>query len=213
MFSGIIEEKARIRKISKTSQGCKLTVESGVVSKDARIGDSISVNGICLTVVEVKGKRVSFDVMEETLRRTNLSKNFVGGVVNLERSLKIGDRISGHFVTGHVDCIGKICTIKKRANDYAMEIEFPVEKKVYLHEKGSIALDGVSLTIAEVRDNRLKIYLIPLTREVTNLGLRKRSDIVNMEFDILSKYSLETELSKRSKSRINISFLKEHGFL
>lgn len=212
MFSGIIEGKGRVKRISRNPQGCKLTVESEVVSKDARIGDSISVNGVCLTIVEVKGKNVSFDIMEETSRRTNLSGISVKKAVNLERSLQVGDRISGHFVTGHVDCVGKIRTITKRTNDYTMDIEFPIDKKVYLAEKGSIAIDGVSLTIVEVKGNRLRVYLIPLTLKVTNLGLKKVGDLVNIEFDILSKYFLQTQLSKRNKDRIDINFLKEHGF-
>lgn len=229
MFSGIIEERAKVKKVLKTSQGCMLTVQSEIASKDARIGDSISVNGVCLTVVEinpvrkspaltnsgfsngVKGKDVSFDIMEETLRRTSLTELSVGKFVNLERSLKIGDKISGHFVTGHVDCIGKIRAITKRPNDHAMDVEFPPDKKSYLKELGSIAIDGVSLTVAEIKGHRLRVYLIPLTLKATNLGVKKRGDSVNIELDILSKYAQQISPSKESK--ITSEFLKKHGFV
>ena len=210
MFSGIVEEKAQVKRIAKTPHGCKLTVESEIVSKDARVGDSVSVNGVCLTVVGTRDENVSFDVMEETLRRTGLRNLSVGSPLNLERSLKVGDRISGHFMTGHVDCVVKIYTVTGRPNDYAMEVEFPSDKMVYVAEKGSIAIDGVSLTIAEIRGNRVKIYLIPLTLRQTNLGSKKAGDSVNVEFDILGKYSLNKPIS--TKRKIDANFLKEHGF-
>ncbi len=210
MFSGIIEEKARVKRITKAPQGCKLTLESGIVSKDVKIGDSISVNGICLTVMERRARGVSFDVMEETLRRTSLADVSVGEALNLERALKAGDRISGHFVTGHVDCLGKIRAILKRPNDYTVDIELPTDKMAYVTAKGSIAVDGVSLTIAGIKDNRIKIYLIPLTLSNTNLASNKTGDSVNIEFDILGKYSLNKPLP--TKAGIDVDFLKEHGF-
>lgn len=213
MFSGIIEEKAHISKVLKTKGGYKLTVKSEVVSKDARVRDSISVSGVCLTVIEVRGKNISFDVMEETLRRTCLSGISIGEVVNLERSLRVGDRISGHFVTGHIDCLGKIRAVTKRPNDVAIDIEFPIDKKVYLTEKGSIAINGVSLTIAEVKNNYLRVYFIPLTLKATDLSSKKIGDSVNIEFDILGKYSLQNPTPVQEKSKIDINFLQEHGFL
>lgn len=211
MFSGIIEEKTRVKNITKTPHGRKLTVESKIASKDIKVGDSISVNGVCLTVIGVKEKNVSFDVMEETLRRTNLANLSVRNSVNLERALKASDRISGHFVTGHVDCIGGICAVTKRQTDHAIEIKLPKEKIVYVVEKGSVAIDGVSLTVAEIKSNRIKIYLIPLTLKMTNFGSKKAGDSVNIEFDILGKYALKKP--QPVKRRINTGFLKEHGFL
>ena len=210
MFSGIIEEKAQVKTIAKTSEGCKLTVVSLVASEGTRAGDSISVNGACLTVVEAKDRYVSFDIMKETLERTNLTDVAVEEKVNLERSLKVGDRISGHFVTGHVDCLGRISAIIKEPNNYALDIEFPAEKAAYVAEKGSIAIDGVSLTIAEIKDNHIKVCLIPLTLKTTNLASKKVGNLVNIEFDMLGKYLLKKVTP--SKSKIDENFLKEHGF-
>jgi len=210
MFSGIVEEKGRVKKIAKTSEGCVLIAEAVAVSKEARIGDSVSVNGVCLTVVRAQGKNVSFDVMEETFRRTNIGRLLPGVPVNLERPLKAGDRISGHFVTGHVDCTGRIKALMRRPNDYMMEIEFPEEKTAYVREKGSIAIDGVSLTVGEIKSNHIKVYLIPLTLKITSFGSKKTGDLVNIEFDILGKYSLDKKPA--AKKGIDVNFLKEHGF-
>lgn len=210
MFSGIVEEKARVKKVTLASRGRVLTIESDIVSRDSRVGDSISVNGTCLTIVLLQGRNITFDVMEETLRGTNLSNILTGEEVNVERSLKTGDRISGHYVTGHIDCVGRIRAVKKRLNDYEMDIEFPEDKTDYVVEKGSIAIDGISLTVAKVKNNHITIYLIPLTLKSTNLGSKKPGDSVNIEFDILGKYALENAPS--GKRGIDADFLKEHGF-
>ncbi|MBL7071236.1 MAG: riboflavin synthase [Candidatus Omnitrophica bacterium] len=211
MFSGIVEEKAKVSGILRSADGFKLTVDSEIASSDARIGESISVNGVCLTVVNIDGKKISFDVCEETLRVTGLSST-AGKRVNLERSLKVGERISGHFVTGHIDCAGVIRSIEKRPNECVFEIEFPAEKSAYVADKGSIALDGVSLTIGKITDNRFKVYLIPLTLKETNLGSKKAGDPVNIEFDILGKYALKNLPAETKKSKVSMSFLREHGF-
>ena len=210
MFSGIVEEKGRIKRMTNASGGYRLTVESHVASKGSRIGESISVNGTCLTIVEIRGKDMSFDVMEETLGKTNLSGISTGAEVNLERSIKAGERISGHYVTGHIDCIGKILTLKNHANDYAMDVKIPEDKTVYVAEKGSIAIDGISLTVANITGNCVRVYLIPMTLKATTLGSKKVNDPVNIEFDILGKYALKrTPLAKKE---IDVNFLKEHGF-
>ncbi len=212
MFSGIIEEKAALKGISKAGNGCRLTVRSEVASKDARIGDSISVDGSCLTVVSVRGKELAFDVMDETLRRTSLSEASPGKAVNLERALRAGDRISGHFVTGHVDCVGRVSAVAGKRSEYALDIEFPEDKAPYLAEKGSIALDGVSLTVGEIHKNRLRVYLIPLTMKETTLGSKKEGDPVNIEFDLLGKYAVKDGRTPAEKSKVDMDFLKEHGF-
>lgn len=211
MFSGIIEEKVALEKILNTLDGFRLTLRSKISSKDSLIGDSISVNGTCLTIVEKKGNSLTFDVMDETMRRTNLRRVSSGDIVNLERSLKFGDRISGHFVTGHIDCVGKVDRVARHGRDHEIEIEFPKEKTPYVVEKGSVALDGVSLTIAKLKGNYMKICLIPLTMEFTNLGSKKVGDLVNIEFDILGKYSLNKVPVQKNK--IDSKFLKKHGFL
>ena len=211
MFSGIIEEKAEVEKITKTLDGSRLTLRSKISSKDSKIGDSISVNGTCLTVVEKKGNSLTFDVMDETIERTNLRRVSSKDVVNLERSLKFGDKVSGHFVTGHIDCVGKVDRVARHGSDHEIEIEFPKEKTPYVVEKGSVALDGVSLTIAKLNGNYMKICLIPFTMEFTNLGSKKVGDLVNIEFDILGKYSLNK--APVQKNKIDSKFLKEHGFL
>ncbi|MEA3305745.1 MAG: riboflavin synthase [Candidatus Omnitrophota bacterium] len=211
MFSGIIEERARVGKILKEKRNCRLIIKCAIVSNDTKAGDSISVNGVCLTVTGIEGKSLSFDIMEETLRATSFSGTSTGDVVNLERALKAGARISGHFVTGHVDCVAKVISITAMPNDYTMEIEVPEDGSAYIAKKGSIAVDGVSLTIAEAENNSLKVCLIPFTLKETSLGLKKAGDEVNIEFDILSKYSVRD--SAPAKSKIDTGFLKEHGFL
>jgi len=213
MFSGIIEEKAQVTAVLRSPQGFQLAVQSQVASEDARVGDSISVNGVCLTVVRAKGKEIVFDIMEETLRRTSLSELAAGKAVNLERALKLGDRLSGHFVTGHIDCVGKVRAISRRPDECVLDIGFPADKASYLAEKGSIAIDGVSLTVGDIHKNRLKVYLIPLTLRETGLGSKKAGDPVNMEFDLLGKYALKSSPPESKKSKVNISFLREHGFV
>ncbi|MDD5680667.1 MAG: riboflavin synthase [Candidatus Omnitrophica bacterium] len=210
MFSGIIEDKAVVKKVIKNPGGVKIAIESQKVSQDATIGDSISVNGVCLTVVDVDKKTLQFDVMSETLRATTISELKIGDIVNAERSLKMGDRISGHFVTGHIDCIGIISSVKKEPNDYTMEIKVPAEKALYLAGKGSVAVDGISLTIAGNRSGYFKISLIPLTLKMTSLESKKNGDKVNIEFDILAKYAMRN--SGHSASKIDSEFLRRHGF-
>ena len=213
MFSGIIEEKGRVEGIVNSRQGRRLTVESKEIAKGTAIGDSISVDGVCLTVVKIKGKDLAFDVMQETLGTTKLKDILAGDSVNLERPLKAGEEISGHFVTGHIDCVGRVRNVIRRAGDYVLTIEIPKEKTVYVAEKGSIAIDGASLTVAGINSNKIKVCLIPLTLEKTNLGSKKAGDPVNIEFDILSKYSQDKAHRPKAKKTIDADFLKQHGFL
>ena len=211
MFTGIIEDRAVIKKIVKNVQGVRLAVSSHNVSKDTKIGDSISVNGACLTVVDIDKDILQFDIMSETLRMTTLSDIAAGDIANVERSLKVGGRISGHFVTGHIDCMGTIISIRKGRNEYAVEIEVPSEKAVYLAGKGSIAVDGISLTITESSQNCFKASLIPFTLSITSLGSKKAGDKVNIELDILAKYLLHDRA--RETSKIDGDFLRKNGFI
>ncbi len=187
MFSGIIEELGQVNKISKRGNNGLLEIKSDKVLEGIKIGDSISVNGACLTVVEKGKDSLSFEVMPETLKVTNLGFLRISENVNLERSLKIGDRLSGHFVTGHIDCLG---IIRKKAhinNNLCFEIAVPLAFIKYCLPKGSVAVDGISLTLVNKKSDTFTVYIIPHTLKNTTLGFKGPSDRVNIEFDILAK--------------------------
>ncbi|MEM9400293.1 MAG: riboflavin synthase [Verrucomicrobiota bacterium] len=190
MFSGIVEEAGKVMAIEKTGSGCRFTVEANKVTEDVKLGDSIANNGCCLTVVEYDDSKLSFDLLEETQRATNLKMLQEGSLINLERSLRVGERIGGHFVTGHVDGTGEITRWEKSGSDYVLEIKVAKSAQRYLVSKGSIAIDGISLTLGEVNDAEylFNVWIIPHTYEVTTLKERKVGDVVNLEFDMLAKY-------------------------
>lgn len=211
MFTGIVKETGIVRSVDAARNMYRLSVSSEKISKSADIGDSVAVNGVCLTVVE-KGKgRLSFDVMEETVRKTDLTGLKKGGVVNLEDSLRPDGYIGGHFVLGHIDCVGSINSVNARGNGYMMDIGFPEGFASLVVEKGSAAIDGVSLTVGEVTDRSFTVHLIPHTLNTTNLGLKKARDKVNIEFDIIGKYISRLKDIKAA-SRISEEFLKMKGF-
>ncbi len=187
MFSGIVEELGVVKKISRRGNVTLLEIQADKVSGDIKIGDSIAVNGACLTAVKKEGKFLSFEAMPETLRITNLGILKFGEKVNLERSLKAGDRISGHFVTGHIDCVGIIRKKGYLGGNLSFEIGIPGEFTGYVLPKGSISIDGISLTIVNKKSNTFALYIIPHTLKNTTLGFKGPSDKVNIEFDILSK--------------------------
>ncbi len=189
MFSGIIEELGVVKKISQRGAMVLFEIQADKVLPDTKIGDSIAVNGACLTVVKNEAKVLSFEAMPETVKMTNLGNLVVSEKVNLERSLKAGDRISGHFVTGHVDCIGIIRRKMILNRNLCFEIAFPIEFMKYVVKKGSVALDGISLTVAEKKSNILQVFIIPHTLENTTLSFKVQSDKVNIEFDVLLKHS------------------------
>jgi riboflavin synthase len=188
MFTGIIEETGRVRSFVEQSQAWRLVIEAHEVLKQLNIGDSIAVNGCCLTAVAFDAETVSFDLLSETVRLTGFSQLRTGGVVNLERSLSFGGKMGGHFVTGHVDAQGVVEVIEPRGKDYYIRVAVPTEFLTYLVYKGSIAIDGISLTVAEVHPNGFAVWLIPHTMTATNLHTRNSGDSVNLEFDILAKY-------------------------
>lgn len=210
MFTGIIKELGVLHRLSKAGDIYKLAIESKDIFEGLNIGDSVSVNGVCLTVAEKKKNILSFDIVEETIRKTALKALKDKELVNLEDPLRVGDSFGGHFVLGHIDCAGKITDIK-RANGVSIELEIPKEFANLIVEKGSIAIDGVSLTIGEIRENAFKVYLIPHTLEATTLGKKRRGDELNIEFDLIGKYIVR---SKRlgKKKRITEEFLKAKGF-
>lgn len=189
MFSGIVEEKGRVISCEERSGSWRYLVEASVVLDGVSLGDSIAVNGCCLTVVEIGEGTLSFDVLEETRRLTNLRDIAEGKAVNLERSLRFDGRIGGHFVTGHVDGTGVIKTLRPEGKDVILQIEAPEGFEKYLVYKGCIAIDGMSLTVAQVEERLVTIWLIPHTLEVTTIGERGEGDAVNLEFDLIAKYT------------------------
>ena len=188
MFTGIVEESGRVFALRQTTHGVTLTIEAGLVSQDIRIGDSVAVNGCCLTVTGLDGKLLSFDLLAETLRCTNLGQLHEESPVNLERSLAANARLGGHFVQGHVDCTSPVLSFERVGADYRLEVALPPQFAQYMIYKGSIAIDGISLTAAEVLEKSFVVWIIPHTLEVTNLGSRKAGEAVNLEFDLLAKY-------------------------
>jgi len=189
MFSGIIEELGKVRKISRSGGVIVLEVAARNITDDLKIGDSVSVNGACLTLVAKNKDLLKFDVMPETAKCTNLGTLRAGDEVNLERSLKVGDRISGHFVSGHVDCVGIIRKKSMQSGNLCFEIAIPAAFVRYCVLKGSIAIDGISLTIMKTASNIIHVYIIPHTLKNTTLGFKGPSSAVNIEFDILIKAS------------------------
>ncbi|MBU4346159.1 MAG: riboflavin synthase [Candidatus Omnitrophica bacterium] len=189
MFSGIVEELGQIRRISRRGAVTLLEIKAEKTLEDTGVGDSISVNGTCLTVIKKEKDTLSFEVMPKTLEITDLGPLRIRDKVNLERALRIGDRLSGHFVSGHVDCIGIIRKKSYINNNFCFEIAFPPKFIGYILPRGSIAVDGISLTIAEKKSNTFSIYIIPHTLKNTTLGFKGPSDKVNIEFDLLKQKS------------------------
>ncbi len=187
MFTGIVEELGQVSNICRRGRVYLLSVKAEKVLEDTKIGDSIAVNGTCLTVVRKQGSILDFELMEQTFKSTNLGGLNIGKKVNLERSLKMGDRISGHFVTGHVDCLGVIRDKGYSGGDLYFEITVPVNFMKYILPKGSIAVDGISLTVAEKRAASFKVCIIPHTAKNTTLNDLGPSGKLNIEFDILAK--------------------------
>ncbi len=188
MFTGLVEEKGVVKSISVDQSSGKLTIAAEIVSSDAMIGDSISINGCCLTVVDIKDALLSFDAVEETLKRTNLGTLKAGELVNLERSLQPSDRMGGHFVTGHIDGVATVSNIIVEPDWKKYWFEISPEQADQMASKGSVAVDGVSLTLVDVDTASFSVVLIPHTLKVTTLGQRGVGDSVNIETDLLSKY-------------------------
>ncbi|MBU2540980.1 MAG: riboflavin synthase [Candidatus Omnitrophica bacterium] len=187
MFTGIIEELGKVKALERRGRLFRLGIEAEKITQDIKIGDSISVNGVCLTLVAVENNLISFDVLNETVQRSNIGGLRTLENVNLERALKVGDRLSGHFVNGHIDCMGIIRKKTYKDNNLCYEISFPSEFSSYAVEKGSIAVDGISLTISQIRGGSFSVNVIPHTLVNTTLKFKGPSSKVNLEFDILLK--------------------------
>ena len=192
MFTGIIEETGTVEKIKPTAKSIELTVRVGVTGRGLKVGDSLAVNGCCLTVVRItakgKAKLVRLDLLQETWQRTNIQYAGVGALVNLERSLQPTSRMGGHFVTGHIDGVGRIARWERSGQDWVLDIDAPPEVQRYIVFKGSVAVDGISLTVAAARKKGFRIWIIPHTWEVTNLRTHQTGDYVNLEADLIGKY-------------------------
>ena len=188
MFTGIIEKVGRIKKINKLSKGAEITIEAGNLLDDVKIGDSIAVNGVCLTVTSMSGTLFTADVMAETLRRSSLGELSSGDGVNLERAMSLQGRFGGHIVSGHIDGTGVIESFEKEDNAVWVSIKADSSILRLIVEKGSIAIDGISLTVAYVDKERFKVSVIPHTGEETTLLKKKRGAVVNLENDIIGKY-------------------------
>ena len=188
MFTGLIVEMGGLLSLERTGESARLTLRAPTVGSSAQIGDSIAVNGCCLTVTARDGDRLGFDLLAETLRLTNLGDLAPGARVNLEPALGAGAKLGGHFVQGHVDTAAEVLDFSPHGQDFRLEIALPAEYAQYVAFKGSIAVDGISLTVAEVRDAGFVCWIIPHTRAVTNLAARRKGERVNLEFDLLAKY-------------------------
>ncbi len=210
MFTGLIQQLGVvIRQGSST-----LTIDAGSLASSCRLGESVAVSGVCLTVVDISPPRVAMDLLKETLERTNLGLLKPGDIVNLEPALKVGGELGGHFVTGHVDGEGKLISRRKSGRDWIFRLELPSGLEKYMVEKGSITIEGVSLTIAEVAGKIVSVHIIPHTFSNTNLKEKQEGSLLNIEADLLGKYVVNF-LEKRdgSSSLIDRSFLEERGFI
>jgi len=194
MFTGIVEGIGTVNKISKITKNrsaIEMTIDLGKQVKGLKIGQSVALNGVCLTATKISKSKCIFEMIEETTKKTDLGNLKIGGVVNIERSLKAGDRLEGHFVLGHVDGVGIIKKILKKPKEVQIHFEVPKNLAKYVVKKGSIAIDGISLTVVDIKKTLASVSLIPHTIEITNFHTKKVGDKVNIETDILGKYILK----------------------
>ncbi len=215
MFTGIIEEKGFVKSFAKISDGAEIEISCKTVLDDTKIGDSIAINGVCETVTEISTLSGTFKakVSAETLAVTTFKDLKTGDVVNLERALTLNSRLGGHIVSGHVDSAGKLVSVENLSEFCNMTFEIPSENSKYIVYKGSVAVNGVSLTVAKAENNKFTVAVIPHTYQNTNLSKLKTGDFVNIETDILGKY-VEKMLSVRdNKTDISMEFLQENGFV
>ncbi len=214
MFTGIVEELGTVADLKILPDSAQLTLEGTKVLEGTQIGDSIAVNGVCLTVVKLQGKLFTVDVMEETLNKTDLKQCHRGSRVNLERALQLSTRLGGHLVSGHVDGVGLIQRITPVGIAKVFELKASASLLKYILPKGSIAIDGISLTVVDILPQGFTVSLIPHTRQETTLGFKGVGDRVNLETDLIGKYVARfLEKTDEPKKDLSMSFLSEHGFL
>jgi riboflavin synthase len=212
MFTGIVEDRGKILRADARGQGKRLMVRVPAHLTDLHLGDSINVNGTCLTVVEKTGDSVAVDVSSETLEKTTFREVREGDEVNLERAMKLSDRLGGHLVTGHVDGVGTLVERRSERDFIHLRIQIPKSVSRYVVTKGSIAIDGISLTVNACGRDEIEITLIPYTLEKTTLIGKRMGDRLNLETDILGKY-VEKLMEGRESGKVTPSFLREHGFI
>lgn len=211
MFTGIVEEIGKIKNVLKSANGAFLTVECNRILDDVKLGDSIAINGVCQTVVKLDSAGFCVDVSQETLAVTTFSSIKSCDSVNLERALNLQTRLGGHIVSGHIDGLAKIRNIKKSSDFYTIEFEVDKNLVKYIVKKGSVAINGISLTVADINSNIFSVAVIPHTFENTILKSVRIGDFVNLETDIMAKY-VEKILLKGNNSGVDENFLKENGF-
>ncbi len=212
MFTGIIEDIGTIKTLQSDRQSMEITVISKKIVEDVKLGDSIAVNGVCLTVISFNDQELTMDVMPETVKATNLQQLTIGDPVNLERAMSANGRFGGHFVSGHVDGVGKVVRKRPLANAVYIDIELSKELTSFCIPKGSITIDGTSLTIFHVEKNGVTVSLIPHTYKETILGMKKIGDLVNVETDLVGKYILHQLKYGQEPPTITKDFLAENGF-
>jgi len=216
MFTGLVETTGTILRLERADRGLHLTLRASLESPDLKIGESIAVDGVCLTVVSLQGDAFTVDVSEETVTRSTLGQRRPGDEVNLERALRLGDRLSGHLVSGHADGTGRVAARQRRGESLVVKFEIPPELSRYLIEKGSVAVNGVSLTVNRCEGRQFEVNVVPHTARASTLGNLKVGDRVNVEVDLIGKY-VEKFLLQRSGSQstggVDHEFLTRHGFL
>jgi riboflavin synthase len=216
MFTGLVEEIGSIESVAKSARSAKITIKAKTVLEGVKLGDSICTNGVCLTVTGFGSDRFSVDVMAESMRRSNLKDLKKGDAVNLERALKLSDRLGGHIVSGHIDGTGRMESFVKEDNAVWITVSAAPELLKYIIEKGSIAIDGVSLTVAYVDDEVFKVSIIPHTKDVTTLLKKQPGQEVNLECDMIGKYIeklMKFGTKPAAESSIDMDFLARNGFL
>jgi len=213
MFTGLIEDTGRITAIERSGQAVCLQVETSLPVNEIAIGDSVAVNGACLTVTIKHNRVLTFDVSPESLTATTLGNLRSGSIVNLERALRLGDRMGGHIVTGHIDCIGRLTRMNETSGNRVLEFSLPAENARYLVAKGSVAINGISLTVNTVTQTGFSVNIIPLTQTATTLAALKIGDEVNIETDIIGKYVERLTQPWKGGNSLTIKTLAENGFL
>lgn len=213
MFTGIVEEIGIVKFLEFKANGAKIVIGCQKVIEDVKIGDSIAIDGVCQTVIAFNFSEFSAEISDETLKVTTLGNLKSGNTVNLERALTLSSRLGGHIVSGHVDCMGKFINIEKLSDFYNLQFEIPEEQEKYVVYKGSITINGVSLTVANIVDNIVSVAIIPHTYNNTSLKDLKLGQDVNIETDILGKYVEKFLSAKDNKKGISMNFLQENGFV